>query len=82
MNLTEVMIFLDSIPGLLRLNNNISVVMTNRGGNWFTDPWVSIGNNPNGVVYAEDSSEDGNQLLIGYGGMDVFIKKNLTIPSK
>ena len=66
----------------LLLYNNILVVMVNRGGNWFTDPWVSIGNHPNGVVYAEDSSGGSNHLLIDYGGMDVFIKKNLTIPSK
>ena len=56
--------------------------MVNRGGNWFEDPWVSIGNHPNGVVYAEDSAEVHNQLLMDYGGMDVFIKKNSSIPSK
>ena len=56
--------------------------MVNRGGNWFADPWVSIGNYPNGVVYAEDSAEVNNQLLMDYGGMDVFIKKNSSIPSK
>ena len=49
--------------------------MYNRGGNSFEDPWVSIGNFPNGVVYAEDSTENNNQLLMDYAGMDVFIKK-------
>ena len=56
--------------------------MMNRGGNSFEDPWVSIGNHPNGVVYAEDSTEANNQLLMDYAGMDVFIKKNSSIPSK
>ena len=56
--------------------------MYNRGGNSFEDPWVSIGNFPNGVVYAEDSTENNNQLLMNYVGMDVFIKKNSSIPSK
>ena len=56
--------------------------MMNRGGGWFSDPWVSIGRYPHGVVYAEDSAEGDNQLLMDYGGMDVFIKKNSSIPSK
>ena len=56
--------------------------MVNRGGNWFTDPFVSIGRYPNGVVYAEDSTEVSNQLLMNYGGMDVFIKRNLSTPGK
>ena len=45
-------------------------------------PHVSIGNNIEGLVYAEDSTEKNNQLLKEYSGMDVFIKKNLSIPSK
>ena len=63
-------------------NNHLLVVMLNRGGNWFTDPYVSIGRFPHGVVYAEDSTEGSNQLLTNYGGMDVFIKKKISIPGK
>ena len=51
-------------------------------GGSYNGPWVSIGNKLEGLVYAEDSTERNNRLLKEYSGMDVFIKKNLSIPSK